>query len=108
MDTSKIQDEIAVTKSTDIPTHEQRRLKERAGTVWNDAGYLPWDLPRPKEDWKPKNKKRTKHKEELYKKKSVMASSIVSGKDPNTGRPSKRAWGGLGSESKTEDEEREY
>jgi len=52
MDTSKIQDEIAVTKSTDIPTHEQKRLKERAGSVGHGEESF-WDTSKaPDErDW---------------------------------------------------------
>lgn len=74
MDISTIQDEIAANKSTDIPTHEQRRLKKRAGTVTRKR----------RRTWVPGDKAKPYSGRGSF---GLGSSNISEGLDPRTGKP---------------------
>lgn len=103
MDTSTIVGEIAVEKSTDIPVqtkHERKRLKKRAGTVYDASTKGPLNIHNPDKarSWSgdPKEKKKAKKLKKIHTEKKWYRKGLLHGKDPNTGRPMKQRLKGFG------------
>jgi hypothetical protein len=84
-------------KSSEKPdeTHEQKRLRKRAGTVWTEPTGLGGHATR--KSWKGPGKK-----------KKPRSGSIKHGVDPKTGKPVTRVLGGFATRPRGEDEESEY
>jgi len=93
------------------PTHERKKLSDRAGTVTRSRGAL--NTSRNVKQWHPNAKKKflgipltgPPH----YKKVAGgVSTNVTQGKEPKSGRPIKKSHGGLGIGLKDKKDESEY
>jgi hypothetical protein len=90
------------------PTHERKKLSNRAGTVYGKPSGLVYGSRKKVRSWVDKDKPEADRQARLNEENSFFKAGVDEGQMPTDKKPVKRTHGGLVYRSKKKGEESEY